>query len=217
MARVLVDSNILIDIATDDPVWGKWSTEALEQVGRGRHLLINPLIYAEVSLAFSRIEDLDQFLPASLFEREDLPWEAGFLAGKAYLAYRRRGGTRASPLPDFYIGAHAALRGHILLTRDKGRYETYFPTVDLIAPLSASGITRRSQRGAGLANGRGAGVVPPAASLCLEARRTNRKLSRQHSPVAETRASQADLRSGASRRCGVRLTVRQNFPRAPLG
>lgn len=134
MARVLVDSNILIDIATDDPVWGKWSAVALQDIGKGRHLLINQLIYAEVSVAFRRIEDLDQLLPARLFQREDLPWEAGFLAGKAYLAYRRRGGTRASPLPDFYIGAHAALRGHILLTRDKGRYETYFPTVTLVAP-----------------------------------------------------------------------------------
>lgn len=134
MSRVLVDANILIDIATDDPAWGKWSAEALERVGRGRHLLINPLIYAEVSVAFSRIEDLDQLLPATVFRREDLPWEAGFLAGKAYLAYRRRGGARASPLPDFYIGAHAAVRSHILLTRDRGRYGTYFPTVELIAP-----------------------------------------------------------------------------------
>lgn len=134
MPRVLVDANILIDIATDDPAWGKWSAGALEQVARGRQLLINPLIYAEVSVAFSRIEDLDQLLPATVFQREDLPWEAGFLAGKAYLAYRRRGGARSSPLPDFYIGAHAAVRGHMLLTRDRGRYETYFPTVQVIAP-----------------------------------------------------------------------------------
>lgn len=134
MPRVLVDANILIDIATDDPAWGKWSAEALERAARGRQLLINPLIYAEVSVAFSRIEDLDQLLPATVFQREDLPWEAGFLAGKAYLAYRRRGGARSSPLPDFYIGAHAAVRSHMLLTRDKGRYETYFPTVQVIAP-----------------------------------------------------------------------------------
>ncbi len=134
MPAVLVDANILIDIATDDPAWGEWSAEALGRVGRGRQLLINPLIYAEVSVAFSRIEDLDRLLPASLFHREDLPWEAGFLAGKAWLAYRRRGGARSSPLPDFYIGAHAAVRGHGLLTRDRGRYETYFPTVRVIAP-----------------------------------------------------------------------------------
>lgn len=134
MSRVLVDANILIDIATDDPSWGKWSADVLEQAGRGRHLVINPLIYAEVSVAFSRIEDLDQLLPSGLFQREDLPWEAGFLAGKAYLGYRRRGGARTSPLPDFYIGAHAAVRDYALLTRDAARYATYFPTVQLITP-----------------------------------------------------------------------------------
>lgn len=134
MSRVLVDANILIDIATDDPSWGKWSAEALEHAGRGRQLVINPLIYAEVSVAFSRIEDLDQLLPSGLFQREDLPWEAGFLAGKAYLSYRRRGGARTSPLPDFYIGAHAAVRDYALLTRDAARYATYFPTVQLITP-----------------------------------------------------------------------------------
>lgn len=134
MSRVLVDANILIDIATDDPNWGKWSAEALERAGRGRQLVINPLIYAEGSVAFSRIEDLDQLLPSSLFQREDLPWEAGFLAGKAYLGYRRRGGARTSPLPDFYIGAHAAVRDYALLTRDAARYATYFPTVQLITP-----------------------------------------------------------------------------------
>lgn len=132
-----MDANILIDIATDDPAWGQWSAKALEHAARGRHLIINPLIYAEVSVAFRRVEDLDALLPPEVFRREDLPWEAGFLAGKAYLAYlayRRRGGARSSPLPDFYIGAHAAIRGHILLTRDKGRYATYYPTVELIAP-----------------------------------------------------------------------------------
>lgn len=134
MSRVLVDANILIDIATDDPNWGKWSADALEHAGRGRQLVINPLIYAEVSVAFSRIEDLDQLLPSGLFQREDLPWEAGFLAGKAYLGYRRRGGVRTSPLPDFYIGAHAAVRDYALLTRDGARYATYFPTVQLITP-----------------------------------------------------------------------------------
>ncbi|MFT4015174.1 MAG: type II toxin-antitoxin system VapC family toxin [Paracoccus sp. (in: a-proteobacteria)] len=134
MSRVLVDANILIDIATDDPNWGRWSAGALEHAGRGRQLVINPLIYAEVSVAFSRIEDLDQLLPSGLFQREDLPWEAGFLAGKAYLGYRRRGGARTSPLPDFYIGAHAAVRDYALLTRDAARYATYFPTVPLITP-----------------------------------------------------------------------------------
>ncbi|MFC3058372.1 type II toxin-antitoxin system VapC family toxin [Paenirhodobacter populi] len=134
MSRVLVDANILIDIATDDPNWGTWSAEALARAGRGQQLVINPLIYAEVSAAFARIEDLDQLLPPSVFQREDLPWEAGFLAGKAYLGYRRRGGARTSPLPDFYIGAHAAVRDYTLLTRDIARYATYFPTVQLITP-----------------------------------------------------------------------------------
>ncbi len=134
MSGVLVDANILIDIATNDPVWGQWSAGTLEAAGRGRRLVINPLIYAEVSVAFSRIEDLDQLLPAALFHREDLPWEAGFLAGKAWLSYRRRGGVRSSPLPDFYIGAHAAVLDHHLLTRDVARYATYFPTVQLITP-----------------------------------------------------------------------------------
>ena len=96
--------------------------------------MISPIVYAEVSVGFDRIEDLDDALPESEFEREALPYDAGFLAGKAYLAYRRLGGTRRSPLPDFYIGAHAAVRGYRLLTRDAKRYLTYFPGLDLIAP-----------------------------------------------------------------------------------
>jgi hypothetical protein len=96
--------------------------------------VISPLEYAEVSTSFDRIEDLDDALAAREFEREALPSEAGFLAGKAFLAYRRRGGTRRSPLADFYIGAHAAVRGYRLLTRDAQRYRTYFPTLDLTAP-----------------------------------------------------------------------------------
>lgn len=134
MTPVLVDSNILIDIATDDPAWGAWSADALAQSGQDARLVINPLIYAEVSVTHSRIETLDALLPEDVFAREPLPWAAAFLAGKAFVAYRRRGGERASPLPDFYIGAHAAVRGYRLLTRDRGRYETYFPKVELIAP-----------------------------------------------------------------------------------
>ena len=97
-------------------------------------LAINPLIYAEVSISFRRIEDLELAAPATLFRREALPYEAAFLAGKAFVRYRRRGGARAAPLPDFYIGAHAAVSGFRLLTRDATRYRTYFPTVELIAP-----------------------------------------------------------------------------------
>ena len=133
-APVLVDANVLIDIATDDPAWADWSAEALARAGVAARLVINPLIYAEVSVAFGRIEDLDRVLPEAMFRREPLPWEAGFLAGKAFLAYRRRGGTRTGVLPDFYIGAHAAVARYRLLTRDRGRFASYFPTVELIAP-----------------------------------------------------------------------------------
>jgi predicted nucleic acid-binding protein len=102
--------------------------------GRSLRFVVNPIVYAEVSIRFERIEELEDALPADRFAREPLPWEAGFLAGKCFLAYRRRGGERRSPLPDFYIGAHAAVRGMALLTRDVGRYRTDFPTVELIAP-----------------------------------------------------------------------------------
>lgn len=97
-------------------------------------LVTNPLIHAEVSVRFERIEELDAALPPTLFRRDGLPWQAGFLAGKCFLAYRRAGGARRSPLPDFYVGAHAAIRGHALLTRDRTRDQTYFPTVEFLAP-----------------------------------------------------------------------------------
>ena len=131
---VLIDACVLIDIATEDPIWGGWSAEALARAAEDQVLVINPLIYAKVSVAFLRIEDLDDALPEALFQREALPYAAGFLAGKAHLACRRRGGTRATPLPDFYIGAHAAIAGHQLLTRDAQRFRTAFPSVLLIAP-----------------------------------------------------------------------------------
>lgn len=134
MTSILVDSNILIDIATNDAEWGGWSANTLAQAGQGARLVINPLIYAELSVAHSRIESLDAHLPEDIFHREPLPWTAAFLAGKAFLAYRRRGGARHSPLPDFYIGAHAAVSRYRLLTRDRQRFETYFPKLDLIAP-----------------------------------------------------------------------------------
>lgn len=100
----------------------------------GRRLVINPIVYADVSTGFNRIEDLDVAVPAGEFTREPLPYGAGFLAGKAFVVYRKRGGQRRSPLPDFYIGAHAAVRGYRLLTRDGPRYRSYFPAVELIAP-----------------------------------------------------------------------------------
>jgi predicted nucleic acid-binding protein len=134
MKATLVDSNVLLDIATGDPAWSSWSAQALESAANDSQLVINALIYAEVSIGYQRVEDLEQAVPSTMFRREPLPYEAAFLAGKAFLRYRRRGGLRASPLPDFYIGAHAAVADFRLLTRDAGRYRTYFPTVTLIAP-----------------------------------------------------------------------------------
>ncbi len=134
MNAVLVDSNVILDVVTSDPNWGDWSSAAMERVADESSLVINPLVYAEVSMGFERIEELESALPASVFLRESLPYEAAFLAGKAFSRYRKRGGARGSPLPDFYIGAHAAIAGYSLLTRDARRYRTYFPTVRLIAP-----------------------------------------------------------------------------------
>jgi predicted nucleic acid-binding protein len=107
---------------------------ALERLADEAVLVINPIIYAEVAVGFDAPEDVEAALPADGYRREPLPYEAAFAAGKAFLDYRRRGGTRTSPLPDFYIGAHAAVRGYRLLTRDAARYRTYFPAVELIAP-----------------------------------------------------------------------------------
>ena len=131
---MLVDSNVLLDIATGDPAWSEWSAEALAQAAERYPLVINPIVYAEVSIGYDKIEALDEALPVALYRREPLPWEAAFLAGKCFLRYRRGGGQRRSPLPDFYIGAHAAVRGLALLTRDAGRYRMYFPRVPLVTP-----------------------------------------------------------------------------------
>ena len=131
---VLVDSNVLLDVLTEDPRWASWSMKALAEQGDRDVLAINPIIYAEVSIGFVRIEEVDAALPPPTFHRLALPWEAAFLAGKCFLAYRKRGGPRASPLPDFYIGAHASVSGMKLLTRDAARYRTYFPKLRLIAP-----------------------------------------------------------------------------------
>ena len=134
MAATLVDANILIDVLTEDEEWCEWSAAMLEQSAHQGSLVINPIIYAEVSLGFTRIEDLDEALPSRYYRRAELPWAAGFLAAKAFIQYRRAGGVRRAPLPDFYIGAHAAIAGLTLLTRDAKRYRTYFPTVRLLAP-----------------------------------------------------------------------------------
>jgi predicted nucleic acid-binding protein len=134
MTAVIVDSNVLLDLMTDDEHWFEWSSEAVEKAAGHFRLVINPVIYAEVSVRYSRIEDLDAALPRSMFDREAIPYEAAFLAGKSFLAYRRSGGAKRSPLPDFLIGAHAAIAGYRLLTRDATRYRTYFPRLRLIAP-----------------------------------------------------------------------------------
>jgi len=133
MSRVLVDSNVLLDVMTEDERWFGWSSSTLARHADERVLAINPVIYAEVSIRFDRIEDLEGALPPSLFERLPIPWEAAFLAGKCFVRYRRRGGRR-STLPDFFIGAHAAVAGIPLITRDPSRFRTYFPTLHVIAP-----------------------------------------------------------------------------------
>lgn len=130
----LVDTNILLDIATVDPVWLEWSENALEEAAEISTLAVNPLILAEVSAHYETIEELDEAIPANTFSRVPLPFEAAFLAGKAFQKYRRNGGVRTAVLSDFYIGAHAAVAGFCILTRDTRRYKTYFPSVELIAP-----------------------------------------------------------------------------------
>lgn len=134
---ILVDSNVIMDVMDRSSTWREWSSDQIEKaVGTGRKLVINPVIFAEVSVPFSSRRLVDEALRPSQFVREDLPWSSAFLAGKAFLAYRRRGGERRSPLPDFFIGAHAVVRDYTLLTRDAATYRTYFPDIDLIAPDS---------------------------------------------------------------------------------
>ncbi|MBS0523028.1 MAG: type II toxin-antitoxin system VapC family toxin [Proteobacteria bacterium] len=132
---VLVDSNVILDLFSEDPRWWRWSSAALQEAASDDRLVINPVVYGEISFRFETIEDLEDALPP-IIGRESIPYEAAFLAAKAFVAYRRRAGAagRTSLLPDFYIGAHAALRGYRLLTRDVARYRTYFPRVVLIAP-----------------------------------------------------------------------------------
>ena len=130
--KTLVDTNVLLDIITQDPTWLAWSESALRKAAEHSTLAINPIIFAEVSMKFDRIEDADAALVD--FAREPLTYEAGFLAGKVFLAYRRRGGAKRSPMPDFYVGAHAVIARMELLTRDATRYRTYFPALKIIAP-----------------------------------------------------------------------------------
>ena len=131
---MLVDTNVLLDVATLDPSWEPWSRAALDSAQDGAQLVINAIVYGELAVGFPTVEDLDASLPPDLYRREAVPFAAAFLAGRCYRDYLRRGGTRRTPLPDFYIGAHAAVAGYRLLTRDAARYRTYFPTLELIAP-----------------------------------------------------------------------------------
>lgn len=134
MTDILVDSNIILDVLTEDPQWFEWSSQMLTEYAVQKTLIINPLIYAEISIGFNSPEEADAALPQEFFRRDPLPYEAAFLAGQCFLEYRRRGGERRSPLPDFYIGAHAEVANLLLLSRDVSRYRTYFPNVQLIAP-----------------------------------------------------------------------------------
>jgi len=131
---VLVDSNVLIDLFTGDPDWADWSTDRFIEQAAKDTLCLNPIIYAEISIAFTTVKKLETALEPLQILRRELPFEAAFIAGKAFLDYKRAGGEKRSPLPDFYIGAHAACSQFPLLTRDAKRYRTYFPGIQLISP-----------------------------------------------------------------------------------
>ena len=134
MKATMVDSCVLLDVFTEDPDWFAWSSEALAEAADTGVLAINPVIYAEVSIGFERIEDLEAALPGDFVELLPIPREAAFLAGKCFLQYRQRGGIRTAPLPDFLIGAHAAVGEMPLITRDTARFRGYFPSIKLIHP-----------------------------------------------------------------------------------
>jgi hypothetical protein len=130
----LFDTNVLLDIATANPDWLAWSEKQLRMAAAQGPIFINPIIYAELAPAFASVADLDRWLDSTIFQRLPLPYAAGWSAAQAFLKYRRSGGTRTAPLPDFYIGAHAEFEQRTLVTRDATRYRTYFPTVRIIAP-----------------------------------------------------------------------------------
>jgi predicted nucleic acid-binding protein len=134
MKGVLVDSNVVLDVFLDDPVWADWSETRLAEYSAGTTLFINMIVYSELSVAFERIEQLESAINRGGFRILEIPKEALFLAGKAFIKYKELKGNRRSPLPDFYIGAQAAVLDLTLITRDVSRYRTYFPTVKLITP-----------------------------------------------------------------------------------
>ncbi len=131
---ILVDTSVLLDVVTDDPSWKDWSLAALEAAAANDRLIINDVVFAELSVRYGKIEDVETFIDAVGLELAQIPRPALFAAAKAYQRYRSKGGTRPSVLPDFFIGAHAAVAGASLLTRDARRHRTYFPGVPLIAP-----------------------------------------------------------------------------------
>jgi len=131
---VMVDSSVLLDIFTQDPQWYGWSADTLAQVLDSDYAVVNPVIYSEISVRFEEIETLESLLPSPAFEYQPIPREAAFLAGKCFLDYPKRGGNRTLPLPDFFIGAHAAVAQLRLVTRDTQRFKDYFPKLNLICP-----------------------------------------------------------------------------------
>jgi predicted nucleic acid-binding protein len=131
---LLVDTNVLVDVLQNDPQWADWSIAQMRAQSSLHALVINPIIYAEMSLSFSTLEALDDVVCTLALELREIPRPALFLAAKAYAQYRRRGGSKLQVLPDFFIGAHAAVEGWPLLTRDASRFRTYFPTLDVVAP-----------------------------------------------------------------------------------
>jgi predicted nucleic acid-binding protein len=134
MKDVLVDSSVVLDIFLDDPEWGDWSEGMLSKLGETRSLCINPIIYTEISIGFEKIEELEKALEACGLKMTAIPREALFLAGRAYVKYRKGKGKKVAPLPDFFVGAHAAVEGLELVTRDVRRIRTYFPSVKIISP-----------------------------------------------------------------------------------
>jgi len=140
MAVILIDTCVVTDLADPDSAWFEWSASTLEQLDPTHTMAINPIIYTECSIGFERIEEVEALFEHLGFESKPIPKEALFLAGKAFLQYKRRQGGKGNVLPDFFIGAHAAVSGYRLMTRDKGRFSTYFPKVDLIMPESTDGL-----------------------------------------------------------------------------
>lgn len=140
MAVILIDSCVVTDLANPESAWFDWSASTLEKLDANNAFVINPIIYAECSIGFDRIEEVDALFEHLAFTMQQIPKEALFLAGKAFLQYRKRQGGKSNVLPDFFIGAHAAVMGYRLISRDKGRFSTYFPRVDLIIPESGSGF-----------------------------------------------------------------------------